>query len=135
MDNMPIITLTTGLRVANFSSPHEFRFTDGSVLPACEPARANLGKLNDVEVTEDRGRWVDIDLDFQMSDACLAMLLEAEKLWRAGEVDVVIVPFPVLNALKASPVFDTADSYGHPFRTIRSADRVTKTNHHDRFCV
>ena len=29
-----ITTLTNGKKVANFSSPHEFKFTDGSILPA-----------------------------------------------------------------------------------------------------
>jgi len=131
---MPIITLESGLKVANFSSPHEFRFTDGSVLPACSPERATLGKLKAIEVEVDRYSWTDIDLEFRMSDAVEKMLQEALQLWFDGKVNIVIVPFPVLNAVKEHDWFDTADSYGHPFRTIRSADRVKKINHADRFC-
>jgi hypothetical protein len=128
---MPIITLKSGLRVANFSSPHAFRFTDGSELPACSPERAMLGKLDTVEIEAPRGLWTDIDLEFKMSDECAEMLEAAKTLWRNGEVDVVIVPFPVLNAYKK-----TAPTHPetHPFRTIRSADRMTKVNHSDRFC-
>ena len=132
---MPIVTLTTGLRVANFSSPHSFRFTDGSELGACSADRANLGKLNSVEVETDRGLWVDIDLEFKMSPECDEMLRAAWDRWTSGAVDVVIVPFPVLNALKADDDWCVDDDpKEHPFRTIRSADRVTKLNHHNRFC-
>ena len=67
MDPMPITTLTTGLRVGNFSSPHPFRFTDGSELPACSPERANGCMLNSHEVETDRGLWTDIDLEFTLS--------------------------------------------------------------------
>jgi hypothetical protein len=135
MNDMPIITLSNGLRVANFSSPHPFRFTDGSELPECSPERARVSKLQAHEVETDRGLWTDIDLEFVMSDECESMLREAWKLWRAGEVDIVIVPFPVLNAWKATKRMDVIKPHGHPFRTIRCADRVTKLNHCDRFCA
>ena len=147
MDPMPIITLTTGLRVANFSSPHSFRFTDGSELPACSPERANGCMLNSREVVLERGGWNDIDLEFTLSQEAANMLIDALETWslfhtgREGEVDLIIVPFPVLTCLKRLPPseqtrlgFDMSSPLGHPFRTIRSADRVTKVVHHDRFC-
>lgn len=137
MNDMPIITLSNGLRVANFSSPHPFRFTDGSELPECSPERARVSKLQAHEVETDRGLWTDIDLEFTMSNECLALLEDAMMEYRFGRVDVVIVPFAVLNALKAKDPRNWL-AYGprhHPFRTIRCADRVTKLNHHDRFCA
>ena len=35
-----IFTLKNGLRVANFSSPHPFTFTDGTIIPAVEDEKA-----------------------------------------------------------------------------------------------
>lgn len=135
---MPTATLASGLRVANFSSPHPFRFTDGSELGACTAERANLSKLNAEEIEIPREGWVDIRLSFRLNPGILAMLKEAYDLWANGGVDVVITPFPVISAMKASPDllgFDPNDPEAHPFRTIRTADRVTKVNHSDRFCI
>jgi hypothetical protein len=135
---MPTTTFASGLRVANFSSPHSFRFTDGSELAACSVERANLSKLDAVEVEIPNDGWIDIRLDFRLNPGILAMLKEAYDLWANGGVDVVITPFPVISAMKASPDllgFDPNDPEAHPFRTIRTADRVTKVNHSDRFCI
>ncbi len=45
------------------------------------------------------------------------------------DIDVVLVPFPVMTALK-----DAGISIGKA-RVIRVADRVTKMIHIDRFCA
>jgi hypothetical protein len=135
---MPTTTFASGLRVANFSSPHSFRFTDGSELAACTAERANLSKLNAEEIEIPREGWVDIRLSFRLNVTILSMLKEAYDLWDRGEVDVIITPFPVISAMKESPDllgFDPNDPEAHPFRTIRTADRVTKVNHSDRFCI
>jgi len=135
---MPTTTLTSGLVVANFSSPHSFRFTDGSELGPCSPDRANLSKLDTEEVEICRGRWTDIRLTFILNPTVRAMLSEAYLQWRTREVDVVIVPLPVITAMRGNGDllgWDPEDPEAHPFRTIRSADRVSKVNYADRFCV
>jgi len=123
----PVITLSNGLRVANMSSPHPFNFTTGEVLPACSPEEANRLKLESVEVeTPGIKGTIDISLRWRLSPAVAEHLaaLEADP-----GVDVVLVPFPVMTALKEA---------GCPIgkcRVIRSADRVTKAIYPDRFCA
>ena len=124
--NMPIITLSNGIKVANFSSPHVFNFTDGSVLPACEGARSKglMLRQTEEEAPHPSGKWVDIKLSFQMSPEVEAALVAAHD----SQADIILVPFPVLGAVRA-------DSRFPRIRVIRSADRVKKTIHIDRFCV
>ena len=124
---MPIVTTTEGLRIANFSSPHSFEFTDGTILPACEADRVENSSLTSVEEEIDNGRWTDIRLRFEMNDEVKNLVTLALALWYAGQVDIIIVPFPVLKALHI-----TGD---HPFRTIRCADRTSKVNYHNKFCI
>lgn len=122
----PVVTLKSGVRVANFSSPHEFVFTDGSVLPGCDPERARVLMLENVELECFRERWYDITLLFSMSDVVRSSLKELEE---NTDVDLVLVPFPVMEALKQKkmPIGKC--------RVCRVADRVTKVIHSDRFCV
>ena len=124
--SMPMITLTNGLRIANFSSPHPFNFEDGSVLPACDPERVKRGSL---DVTEEEfcgiKSTIDIKITFSISESVAEMLEEAQ----SSEADVVLVPFPVLNAMR-----DEGRNLGK-FRVVRIKDRQTKEVHIDRFCI
>ena len=125
---MPIITLSNGLRVGNFSSPHPFTFTDGSVLPACSDDRSRRGKLDAVEILHPGIRGTtDIEVSFKLNPIVLEMIDEAE----ASNCDVILVPFPVLRAMKDEDYF----LVGMKCRVIRSADRITKEIHIDRFCI
>jgi hypothetical protein len=148
METMPVARLASGLVVANFSSPHPFRFTDGTELGACSAERANASKLDADEFETDRGKWTDVALSFRLNGTILTMLKVAFDAWKAGMVDIVIVPFPVISAMKAYPGlassylceefgfgFEPHDGTTHPFRTIRTADRVAKINFADRFCL
>ena len=154
MDNMPVITLSSGVRVANFSSPHAFTFDDGSVLPSCSKERSKAGMLRAVEKEEAKNGWVDIDLNFEMSEKIAEMLIRSIQQSKDEKIDVVVVPYAVLTAWKgeygdavsallleaAKKVLGEQDAcYGRwwepvPFRTIRMADRITKTCCHDKFC-
>ena len=127
MTDMTITTLSTGLRVGNFSSPHEFKFTDGSVLPACSEERARLLMLEATEylVPSGCGRYADIGLTFSMSGEVAAALDAAEQT----DVDLVLIPFPVMTAMKQA-----GRDIGK-CRVCRVADRVNKTIYHDKFCV
>jgi len=44
MNQMPIITLSTGLRVGNLNIPHSLKFTDDNVIASCGPERTKAGR-------------------------------------------------------------------------------------------
>jgi hypothetical protein len=119
-------TLTNGLKVMNFSSPHPFIFTDGSILPAVDAETARALMLDAVEVeTANSGGWTDIELVFKLNNAVQVAVEQAQ----ASDADIVLVPLPVLSAVKAA---------GLPIgklRVCRVADRVNKTICTDRFCI
>lgn len=75
---MPWVWLSNGLIVANFSSPHSFRFTSGELLPACEEDRARglMLDVTEVETPNPRG-WTDIELRFELSDVVRGAIHEA----------------------------------------------------------
>jgi hypothetical protein len=137
---MPIVALKSGLRVANFSSPHPFTFVTGEVLPACSPERAKalMLEVDEVEVKNPKG-FTDIRPSFRMSDA---VEQELEKLLGCyTDFDVVLVPLPVLQAIRACDVAAGgmgSDKWHRMLRFTRScrvADRVAKTVYGDRFCL
>lgn len=120
-----ITTLTNGLRIMNFSSPHPFTFTDGTVLPAVDADTARALMLDFVEVEHINSGWTDVQLIFKLNAAVQAAINKAQ----ASDVDVVLVPLPVLSAVKAA---------GLPIgklRVCRVADRVAKTICIDKFCI
>lgn len=128
MFSAPVITLSNGLRVANFSSPHSFTFDTGEILPACDESRARGLMLSQRE-HEDRspcGRYTNISLTFEMSDVVRDELLRLEE---DENIDIVLVPFPVMEAIKASNLKVSKA------RVCRTADRVTKTVFSNKFCI
>lgn len=124
----PVATLKNGVRVANFSSPHAFAFDDGTVLSACDDKTSNRLMLHAMEVQSQHPTLpiMDISLEFSMSFAVSEALRELES---RGDIDIVLVPFPVMTAIKES-----GRSVGK-CRVCRVADRVTKTIHADKFCI
>lgn len=126
MFDFPTVTLKSGLVVANFSSPHPFTFTDGSVLAACSSEHARALMLTPIEIERPSpcGRFTDIELTFEMSPDVLRALVAVNRL---DSVDVVLVPLPVMKAMSPGTCPKA--------RTVRVADRVAKVIHHDRFCV
>ena len=136
---IPVVTLSNGLRVANFSSPHPFTFVDGTVLPACPPERAQDMKLEAVEEETvevipmlPRGiSYTNISLEWKMSKAVadeLTRLLSRKDI--ESQFDILLVPLPVMTALKAEGNYGVGKA-----RCVRMADRVTKAAHIDRFCI
>lgn len=129
---MPVITLVNGLRVANFSSPHCFKFSDGKELPACDEERAKLLMLDSQEeivfsTTMINGDIVEcIRLKYKMSSVIRIALKHAES---TPGIDIIIVPLPVMEAIKQEKM-----RIGK-FRTIRMYDRIHKTCYSNKFCV
>lgn len=142
VSSAPVVTLTNGLRVANFSSPHPFNFEDGTVLPACAPDRVAAGAL---ERTDEERPWpgqvtplcqdaiVAVVPQFRLSEQVWQLLIE---LQADDSVDIVLIPFPVLEALRntfdndGQSLLDTVSKCG----TICVKDRQTKAIFINRFC-
>ena len=128
--NSPTVTLSNGLTVANFSSPHPFTFTTGEVLPACEDAWAKEMMLDidetEYHVNEDGLVWTDVSLKI---DVPKNVRTELYKLMHKNAVDIVLVPHMVLQAMKDHPMITDK------CRVIRCADRVTKEIYPDKFCI
>lgn len=142
LPDLPTVTLSNGLTVANYSSPHPFTFTDGTILPACSNERATLTMLetneicstytlNGVEISDVRIDWRLTEyLKVECNDIIWAMRLNILK-W-----DIILVPLPFMTAWKHH--YEHAYHYtvpNPPFRVIRVADRITKEIHIDKFCV
>jgi hypothetical protein len=148
-----IITLSNGLRVGNFSSPHPFTFEDGNVLPPASDEDVAAGTLEakETEFVNERFNWTDIDLAFKITPSCADLLAEWMEIFRRREVDIVLIPLPVKSAGLTSGLF-TVPSGGvmkiadeatgrlftdAPFRVIRvrKDKRKERWIHIDRFCV
>lgn len=131
----PKVTLSNGARVVNFSSPHEFRFTDGSVLAACPPDMTNALKMEPVEVEYLHPQVSgvhDIALDFRMTDVVFDALV---CLYANPEIDIILIPFPLMTVIKNVRLGGGAGMSTGKCRVCRVADRVTKVIHHDKFCI
>lgn len=133
--NHPTVTLKNGLRVANFSSPHAFYFDDGSVLPAVSEELCKRLSLDQIEREYKRYYkdglflYTDIVLRFEMNsvvDQALSTLLNN------SDVDIVLVPFPVMEAWKNQ---GNTTILNHKIKVVRVKDRVSKVIYSDRFCI
>ena len=147
-----IITLSNGKKVANFSSPHPFTFTDGSVIPAVSDEESVRLKVNFNEKIDTDG---DVELSFTLSDEVLMEMTYWLKRYSRGLVDVVFCPLPMITAIKDAMadydgVYDlpdvlwTIEAYGNsnshllkdsPFRAIRMEDRIKKLVSIEKQCI
>ena len=141
LDKYPSVKLLSDVRVVNYSSPHSYRFHTGEVLPACSnevaqdtKLEAHHGKKASLDLYgEDRG-WDDISINYSLS---LMQEEELTKLAKFDEIDIILVPYPVLNALKSELNWETkwADLVWEKIRVCKLHDRVTKVIRSDEFCV
>ena len=131
----PILTLSNGKKVANFSSPHSFTFEDGSVLEAVSPEKSRLLSMEATETASSSllAHEGDTLMSYKLTPMVLSEIDYWDKKYGMREVDVVYVPLIVLQAIH--------DHFGHnlmmvyPFRVIRIVDRVTKVCSIDTQCV
>ena len=130
--NCPVITLDNGITIANWSSPHEFTFTTGEVLPACEPGRAKSMSLDIDENIVNNEQWEDIEMSTSVPESVYEDL---QKLQYNDKIDIILVPFMVLDALKNSYSTLYGSLSTDKCRVIRVSDRVTKEIYPDKFCI
>lgn len=117
---MNIIKLSNNKLVANFSSPHHFIFEDGNILPAVSNDEAIRLSVDFIEQkVNNKG---DVKLDFGLSTQVWDELRKWKSKWETGEVHIVYIPLPMLEALHKFE-YDVVNS---PFRSVRIEDRLKK---------
>lgn len=133
MININIVTLKNGLQVANFSSPHEFIFDEGTIVPAKSAGEAERLKVTFIESSheiagggeEDNCIFHHVRLRFELSEDIINELKSCEILYLNKELDVLLCPFPMIQAIESHP-----DSEVRSFRSfcfsIRIEDRINK---------
>lgn len=140
-----VVELLSGLRVANFSSPHPFTFEDGSVLPRVKPELVKHLSLNVVEHIHDMQYeneilkpFTTIQVEHEMTLSISQRIDECMMEHKLRHVDVVITPLPVMYALRT--IWSLQKIYHSPFRTGRLKDRDRegsgeKVLFMDKFCI
>lgn len=130
-----IVTLRNGKRVANFSSPHPFQFTDGTILPSVTYEEAERLKVTFHESVDSDG---DVSLSFSISDDVHEEMLYWLDMYKSGNVDVVFIPLPMMTAIK-DPYFSIRkgdmDIKHSPFRCVRIEDRINKLVSINKQCI
>ena len=116
-----------GVTVANFCSPHQFNFITGEVLEACSQERSSRLQLEAVERKRKNPKgWMDLNISYELTDD---IKKELKELQDDENIDIIIVPMPLLSALK-----NETDDIGK-CRTIRFTDRMRVKIHSNRFCT
>lgn len=130
----PVAVLKNGIKIANFSSAHTFKFVTGEVLPACSVERAKLLHL-DCQMDEDdnKGGWTDVELDFSLSHA---VMVELERLARDYLIDIILVSPSICECVRklARRSSDNWEPVYSKTRCVCYSDRIEKTIHSNRFC-
>lgn len=132
LSKAPTVTLSNGLVVANFSSPHNFVFEEGSILLACEKDRVEALSLEKIESTRfnitPNGSAVAVEIYFEITQVVLD---ELEALDKDPTINIILVPFPVLEAYKSSiGGVPPAKVY-----VVYMVDRVNKIASSRKFCI
>lgn len=116
-----------GVTIVNFCSPHQFNFITGEVLEACSQERSTRLQLEAVERKRKNPKgWTDLNISYELTDDIRS---ELKELQDDENIDIIIVPMPLLSALKRE-----TDDIGK-CRTIRFTDRMRKEVHSNRFCT
>ena len=148
MEDMPITTLSNGIRVANFSSPHDFEFEDSSILKACSKERAEKLKIifnETIKTQKINAKGYDvktktwqsgidiknISLDFELSENVLNEMDNIIKL--KDLVDIIIIPLPMLTALKKK--YPNISGKNTKYRVIKMKSRTEKLVKINEWCI
>ena len=143
-NEFPFIKLNSGVTVMNFSSPHDYVFHTGEVLPACNHEIAQKYKLNSDHILHDRGIYSDVLIKYDISND-MYLALQGATIY--NDIDIILVPYPVLDAwslrIKLRTFSNDMEQYDHDaaervllkIRTCKLDDRVTKVIRSDEFCT
>ena len=127
---MEIITLSNGLRIGNFSSPHKFTFEDGSVLQAIDPDESNRLKILFSESPYKYDKYT-VTLEFTLTDDVINHMKDWNVLAKEDKVDFVLCPLPMITAMHKA-----GDDVGMTiFRAVRMKDRINKVLCIDKFTI
>jgi len=140
LNKYPSVKLNSGVRVVNYSSPHPYIFHTGEKLHACSDKVAqdtklvaNHSKRESKDLYGDPRGWHDVSINYSLS---LMQEEELKELAEFDEIDIILVPYPVLNALKEENEHDARwDDVFYKVRVCKLHDRVTKVIRSDEFCV
>ena len=130
---LKVVRLSNQLIVGNFSSPHDFTFEDGTILPKVSDYDSIRLKVNFNETVVDDNlakKYKTIMLDFTLSDEVIREMEVWHKMWQHNDVDIVLCPLPMIEALKGSTILTTT-----PFRAVRMKDRIKKLSSIDTFTI
>ena len=131
-----MIKLDNGLKVVNYSSPHPYTFDTGEVLPACEEDVSRKSMLKaEHDVTDVTIRDIDVQevsIKYKMPKW---MFMELVKISIMIDVDIILVPYPVMTALKDRRKSGFRDRLQAKARVCKLTDRVTKVISSTQFCV
>ena len=129
------VRLSNQLIVGNFSSPHSFTFEDGSVLDAVSDYDSmRLKVIFNETIIQERSTVMTVSLDFSLTADVLEEMELWKKVWKHNDVDIVLCPLPMIQALKSISNVDlVADKT--PFRAVRLKDRIKKLASIDTFSI
>ena len=140
---LKIVRLSNGLLVGNFSSPHDFTFDDGTVLPRVSDYDSMRLKVNFNETIIDdkivrqgnESNYIStIQLDFTLSQEVDWEIETWMKIYEHKDVDVVLCPLPMIQAMQQNSD-DLKSLLDSPFRAVRMKDRIKKTASINTFCI
>ena len=137
LNKYPAIQLDSGIWVVNYSSPHPYKFHTGEILPACSDKVAIKDKLDSEhqKIHNPKG-WYDIDIKYILTEEQQLML---KIICRIGFIDIVLVPYPVMNCIKecnlGANVVQLKKLIKDKIRVCKLDDRVTKVIRSDEFCI
>ena len=159
LKKFPYITMDSGIVVCNFTSFHDYWLragehdTKGEILPGCtkdvadeyklksEEKESTFVKRRDVsEVSSEYvAEWTDIELKYKIP---LKVLFALGQLHNNRidyvELDIILVPFLLMDLLKATDGLNTIQEYRglHKVRTCKKIDvrDVSQGIFNNRFC-
>ena len=134
---LKVVRLSNQLIVGNFSSPHDFTFEDGTILPAVSDYDSIRLKVNFNETVVDDNlakKYKTIMLDFTLSDEVIREMNVWHKMWQHNDVDIVLCPLPMIQALQQTDD-DLKSLLDSPFRAVRMKDRIKKLSSIDTFTI
>tara|TARA_R100000951_G_scaffold116715_1_gene130043 strand:- start:18 stop:422 length:405 start_codon:yes stop_codon:yes gene_type:complete len=106
MKNIISTTLSNGLKVVNFCSNHSafnknsnvaFTFEDGSILENVLMKITGALSMEVIDETIDNGKFTVVKKGFKLTTF---IVKELKKVQMMSDVDIIIVPFPMLVALE-----------------------------------